>query len=134
MKTYFFRTLIFFLSIGVAIAQERTSLYQRSEKTINWDNHDLSNPFTDVNLKLYITAPSGRKLGSNFEFYGFYDGNGNGGQTGNEWKYRICLDQPGTWTVKARFVQPGTNNQKSGAPSEKTVTYTVSSNKKSGEH
>lgn len=134
MKTCVFRTLIFFLGIGVTLAQERTSLYQRSEKTIIWNHHNLSNPFTDVELKLYITAPAGRKLGSSFEFYGFFDGNGSGGQTGNVWKYRICLDQPGTWTVKARFVQPGTNNQKSGAPPEKTFTYTVSSIKSQGEH
>src|SRR3989339_177812 len=109
-------------------------LYERVEETMTWPGHGLSNPFTGVELRLVITAPATRSLGSSFTFYGFHDGNGSGGQTGDVWRFRILLDEPGNWTVVARFVEPGTSTQKSGAPSEQTFNYTVSSTKISGEH
>ena len=111
------------------------ALYERVEETVTWSGHGLGNPFTDVELKLAISAPSGRKLGSDISFFGFYDGDGNGGQDGDVWKFRILLDAPGDWTVNARFVEPGTDNPKAGAPSEQNFSYNVSSSPvSSGEH
>jgi hypothetical protein len=54
-----------------------------------------SNPFDFrvIELQATFTAPSGRRL----DFFGFYDGDGNGGQTGHVWKLRFMPDEPGTW-------------------------------------
>lgn len=52
------------------------------------------NPFTDVQLTADVTAPSGRR----FTVDGFFDGDGEGSQTGNVFKVRVFADEPGTWT------------------------------------
>jgi hypothetical protein len=54
-----------------------------------------SNPFnfTEIELRATFTAPSGKKV----NFFGFYDGDGNGGQTGDVWKLRFMPDELGTW-------------------------------------
>ncbi|GJL64789.1 MAG: hypothetical protein NPIRA04_34430 [Nitrospirales bacterium] len=54
-----------------------------------------SNPFdyNVIELRATFTSPSGKK----FNFFGFYDGNGNGGQNGNVWKLRFMPDKVGTW-------------------------------------
>jgi hypothetical protein len=45
-------------------------------------------------LTAVFTSPSGKKT----TFWGFYDGDGNGGQTGNVWKLRFMPNEIGTWT------------------------------------
>ena len=54
-----------------------------------------SNPFdfNVIELKAAFTSPAGNTT----SFFGFYDGNGRGGQTGNVWKLRFMPDQIGTW-------------------------------------
>jgi hypothetical protein len=54
-----------------------------------------ANPFdfTVIELQATFTAPSGRRV----NFFGFYDGDGNGGQTGNVWKLRFMPDELGAW-------------------------------------
>ncbi len=60
-------------------------------------------------MRLTVTAPGaktfvgGRSRARTFDFQGFYDGDGNGGQDGNVWKYRIFLDMAGTWNVEWEF-------------------------------
>ena len=53
-----------------------------------------SNPFETYLLKLKVTDPGGKV----YTIDGFYDGNGNGGQSGKVWKARISPDKTGTWT------------------------------------
>ncbi|HEX7071040.1 MAG TPA: DUF5060 domain-containing protein [Rhodothermales bacterium] len=63
---------------------------------------DYDNKFTDVELLVDYTAPSGRKIG----FRGFFDGDGDGGgdkSTGNVWKMRFMPDEVGTWKYSWRW-------------------------------
>ncbi|MDP2899098.1 MAG: right-handed parallel beta-helix repeat-containing protein [bacterium] len=53
-----------------------------------------ANPFDTYLLKLEVTDPAGRIFGVE----GFYDGDGNGGQTGRTWKVRLCPYQTVRWT------------------------------------
>jgi hypothetical protein len=55
-----------------------------------------ANPFdfNEIELRATFTSPTGRLI----NFFGFYDGDGNGGQTGNVWKLRFMPDEIGTWT------------------------------------
>jgi Domain of unknown function (DUF5060)/Putative collagen-binding domain of a collagenase len=49
--------------------------------------------FTEIELQATFTAPSGKRI----KFFGFYDGDGNGGQVGNVWKLRFMPDELGIW-------------------------------------
>jgi hypothetical protein len=62
------------------------------------------NPFLDRRLQVTFTAPSGRT----YIVPGFFDGDGNGGATGNVWRARFTPDEAGTWSYKASF-RKGTN-------------------------
>jgi hypothetical protein len=67
-----------------------------------YKTHELSfkaaaspvNPFDTYLLRLEVTDPAGRK----FNIDGFYDGDGNGGQNGKEWKARITPYLTGVWS------------------------------------
>jgi hypothetical protein len=58
-----------------------------------------SNPFTDVTLHATFTRPDE----STVTFWGFHDGDGNGGQHGNVWKLQFMPDQIGTWSYECSF-------------------------------
>ena len=58
-----------------------------------------SNPFLDVTLSATFTSPSGRLV----HFFGYYDGDGKGGQIGNVWKLRFMPDEIGTWSYTCQF-------------------------------
>lgn len=105
-------------------------LYQRVEESIT-NPTSFSNPFIDTELRLSVAAPSSRALGASFTWYGFHDGDGAGGQSGNTWKFRLLFDEPGSWTVSAGFYVPGTSTP--NGPTQ-AFTYTVSSTKAAGEH
>lgn len=51
------------------------------------------NPFTQIEINLELTSPSGHKLSAP----GFFDGNGTGGQQGRTFKVRVCPDEVGLW-------------------------------------
>ncbi len=51
------------------------------------------NRFRDVVLDAEFTAPSGKKT----KFWGFYDGDGKGGQEGDVWKLRFLPTEVGTY-------------------------------------
>jgi len=73
----------------------QVGLYRTFERSIE-NNNPYSNKFDDVELTCVYTSPTGR----NVEFYGFYDGDGQGGgdsATGNIWKIRFLPDEPGEW-------------------------------------
>ncbi len=107
---------------SVAFCQTAVKLYEMVEVSMTNDT-SFDNPFTDTELRLNVSAPAGRRLGREFTWYGFHDGDGKGGQKGNVWKFRLLFDEPGTWTVTAGFYKPGTDT--ANGP-EKTFTYTVS--------
>ncbi|BAU47402.1 hypothetical protein SVA_0823 [Sulfurifustis variabilis] len=75
---------------GVETGVPVNRVFERSITNTN----AYANKFADVTLMAEYTAPSGRKV----SFWGFYDGDGAGGQDGNVWKLRFMPDEPGTWT------------------------------------
>jgi hypothetical protein len=93
-------------SIKADGAELRVPLYGLFETSIiNTTSYD--NPFADVELNAVFTSPTGRLV----SFFGFYDGDGNGGQTGNVWKQRFMPDEVGTWTFVLTFTDgsPGSS-------------------------
>lgn len=84
--------------ISVASAQQIVPLYGCFEKQLIY-NKVFANPFKDVVLDATFNSPSGRKV----PFFGFYDGDGKGGQHGNVWKLRFMPDEVGQWSYKSRF-------------------------------
>ena len=121
--------LVFLLSVH-GFTETDVKLYEHVEETMT-NSTSFNNPFTETELRLDVTAPSGRSLGSEFTWYGFYDGDGNGGQDGDVWKFRLLFDEPGTWSVEAGFYEPGTST--SNGPSE-TFSYNVSNDVVLEEH
>lgn len=81
-----------FAVIPVAFGVERYDIFETQVTNAN----SYSNPFdySTIELQAVFTAPSGRHI----DFFGFYDGDGAGGQTGHIWKLRFMPDEAGTWT------------------------------------
>lgn len=99
--------LVLALVPGLAAAQA-IPLFGLFEQALTNDNR-YDNPFTDVELVVHYTAPSGRKI----TFPGFYDGDGNGGQDGKVWKFRFMPDEPGEW----RYTYQWSDNTRGGSGS-----------------
>jgi hypothetical protein len=74
---------------------ETVPLYRVFESTVHNDTV-FENPFVDVNLEVSYTAPSGRTV----DLFGFYDGDGRGGKSGNVWKLRFCPTEIGLWRYR----------------------------------
>lgn len=55
-----------------------------------------TNPFNfeEIELQATFLGPSGQQI----DFFGFHDGDGKGGETGNVWKLRFMPDEVGLWT------------------------------------
>ncbi|MFO7657115.1 MAG: DUF5060 domain-containing protein [Bacteroidales bacterium] len=92
--------IIFFSIINFIKAQTQTQigLYRTFERSLE-NNNVYSNKFSDVQLTCTYISPSGDTT----DFYGFFDGNGNGGgdkQTGNIWKIRFTPNEVGEWNYK----------------------------------
>jgi hypothetical protein len=66
-----------------------------------------ADPFIDTELVATFFSPSGKT----YNFFGFYDGDGNGGQNGNTWKVRFMCTEVGTWSWSAAFTDgtPGSS-------------------------
>lgn len=91
LKHLFF-CVLFSLSISFSMAQKDVPLYCVFEtKVINSENY--TNPYIDTELTVQYQAPSGML----YNFYGFYDGDGEGGSTGNIWKIRFMPNEIGSW-------------------------------------
>lgn len=69
----------------------------RSGPTYN-GSQGTPNPFTAVDLSADVTSPSGRI----YSVPGFFDGDGQGGATGQVFKIRIFADEEGTWRWTTR--------------------------------
>jgi len=61
-----------------------------------------SSPF-DLEVTAQVTSPSGKR----FSVPGFFDGDGEGGQTGRIFKARIAAGEAGTWRWKIASEVPG---------------------------
>jgi hypothetical protein len=59
-----------------------------------------NNPFLDYRLNVTFTGPSGQK----YVVPGFFDGDGNGGGTGNVWRARFAPDQGAPGPTRRPFV------------------------------
>jgi len=57
------------------------------------------NPFLDYRLNVQFSSPAGRS----FVVPGFFDGDGQGGASGNTWAVRFTPDQAGQWEYVASF-------------------------------
>lgn len=102
-------------------------LYQQIKESLVWNQHKLANPFTEVTLRLTVVAPEKRSKGKEFTYTGYYDGDGNGSQEGDVWRFRLLFDQPGLWKVTASFIDPRTKEKHFEAPAEQVFIYQVSS-------
>ncbi|HHC72679.1 MAG TPA: DUF5060 domain-containing protein [Thiotrichales bacterium] len=71
-----------------------TALYDVWEIQVTNDK-SYGNPFDfrEIELQATFTSPSNKT----YDFFGFYDGDGQGGQTGNVWKLRFMPMETGTW-------------------------------------
>lgn len=73
-------------------------LYRTFERSLE-NSNSYSNKFNDVELTTTFTSPSGKTTG----FFGFFDGDGEGGgdkQTGTIWKIRFIPNEVGEWNYK----------------------------------
>lgn len=83
-------------------------LWGRFETAVT-NARSYANPFADVTLNTTFTRPDNSRV----SFWGFHDGDGNGGQTGHVWKLRFMPDQVGTWSYECAFSDrmPGTSGK-----------------------
>ncbi len=79
---------------------DEVPLYAVWQKSVT-NTGSYSNPFdfNEVELQGEFTAPSGEKT----DFFGFYDGDGNGGQEGDTWKIRFMPTETGTYQYSLSF-------------------------------
>ncbi len=91
-------TILFALVVPVLSTArgEDVPLYRLFEKSVT-NNNSYGNRFRDVDLNVTYNHPG---TGKTVNFYGFFDGDGNGGGnagSGNVWKMRFMPDELGTW-------------------------------------
>ena len=84
--------IVLVLLISSNVSARSIPLYGLFEKELT-NTKNYSNPFSDVELMVNYTSPTGKKI----RFSGFYDGDGKGGQDGTVWKLRFMPDEPGEW-------------------------------------
>jgi len=63
------------------------------------ETDDAPNPFLDYRLAVDMIGPSGQ----HYTVPGFFDGDGNGGGTGDCWRVRFSPDEAGVWAYVASF-------------------------------
>lgn len=80
------------------------SLYGFYEEAIDYQAlkgspHSYPDPFYGVELNATFTSPTGKQIA----WWGFYDGDGQGSQSGNIWKIRFMPDELGAWNFTWEF-------------------------------
>ena len=98
-KRYFVLVAIIVVLSGMqstrVFAVDQVELYNVWETQVtNYSSYSNPFDFRKIELQATFTSPSGRYV----NFFGFYDGDGSGGQAGNIWKLRFMPDKVGTWT------------------------------------
>ena len=80
---------------GLAASGSKAPLFGVFETHLTNDK-TYSNPydFRVIELQATFTSPSGKK----YSYFGFYDGDGNGGLNGNVWRLRFMPNETGAWT------------------------------------
>lgn len=83
-------------AIGVDVGPvQDIGLYDVFEVSVeNGNTYDNPFDFNEIELQATFISPSGRRI----PFFGFYDGDGSGGQSGTVWKLRFMPDETGVWT------------------------------------
>lgn len=102
IRYYLVSLLLIWLTSSGAIAAEESVGNHRVFETQIINNNTYDNKFSDVELLVDYTSPSGKT----WSFWGFYDGDGQGGgdkQTGNVWKMRFMPNETGRWTYRYRW-------------------------------
>lgn len=95
------------ITSGLLVAALATSAEAQSVRKFDIFEKSVTNPknysnkfdFNVIELQTTFTAPSGKIT----SFFGFHDGDGNGGQNGNVWKFRFMPDEAGTWSYSYRW-------------------------------
>lgn len=85
-------------SCALAAQEPEVGLYRVFETHLSNDTTYV-NKFSDVELTVTYSAPSGKTV----DFWGFFDGDGQGGgdlDTGNVWKLRFMPDELGKWQYR----------------------------------
>ncbi len=105
---FFLIVFCFYASPSFLLAAGSIPLYGMYEETINYktvtgNSHSFTAPFYGVELNATFTSPSGKRI----TWFGFYDGDGKGGQTGDIWKIRFMPDEVGKWTYTWQFSSQG---------------------------
>ncbi len=95
---------LFVCTLILPIVAQDVPLWGKFETRIDYQSlkgqsHSFSDPFYGVELNATFTSPTGR----NITWWGFYDGNGSSGQTGDIWKIRFMPDELGRWRWRAEF-------------------------------
>ena len=87
--------LLLWHAISVPSVVAQVGVYNVFELQVS-NSKSYPNPFDFnlVELRGTFTAPSKKQV----KIFGFFDGDGDGGQTGNVWKLRFMPDEEGTWT------------------------------------
>lgn len=92
--------LLMILASGLVreVSAQEAPLWDRFETSVV-NLRSYANPFTDVTLVATFLRPDKSRL----PFWGFYDGDGHGDQTGNVWRLRFMPDQVGMWPYECSF-------------------------------
>ncbi|NDP21026.1 MAG: DUF5060 domain-containing protein [Paludibacter sp.] len=119
-KTYLFILLFSLIVVTIKAAEVGTSaVYSVAEITFAGPSQTQDNP----NLDFWVTFT--HESGSpSYKIWGFYDGNGTGGNSGSVFKVRFCPSKTGKWILQDVYSTATLlNNQKEGD----YVTATASS-------
>ena len=121
-KSYLIKTFLVFATLLFSLFNSNngfasTPLYGVFETSIT-NNNTYTNPFNykEIELQTTFTSPSGRKV----DFFGFYNGDGSGGQVGNVWTMRFMPDETGTW----KYTYTWSDGKAAGGSGEFTVIDT----------
>lgn len=85
---------------GVGGTGDTVPLYGIWSRTVR-NQKEYGNPydFREIELEATFESPDGRSV----EFFGFHDGDGEGGIAGDVWRLRFMPNRTGTWSYRYRW-------------------------------